>query len=223
MPSSIEMEAVPLGATYPSAPSAWSVSTSKRIFDCVLSSVGLLFALPIMGVIGVLVKCSSPGPIFFRQRRAGRFGAFELLKFRTMRVASGPLLTRQGDKRVTPIGRILRRTKLDELPQLFNVLRGDMSLVGPRPDLPQFWETLTGTCPQIFELRPGLTGEASLHFRNEERLLGSIPDERLTDYYLSTVLPQKARIDLEYAKTATLLSDLKLLFATFFELFNRTK
>jgi lipopolysaccharide/colanic/teichoic acid biosynthesis glycosyltransferase len=177
-----------------------------------------------MGIVGVLVKCSSPGPIVFRQRRAGRFGLpFELLKFRTMTIASGPLLTRQGDRRVTRIGRILRRTKLDELPQLVNVVRGDMSLVGPRPDVAHFWDTLKGTCPQIFELRPGLTGEASLHFRNEESLLGSIPDERLTDYYLSTLLPQKARMDLQYAKTATLLSDVKLLFATFFELFGGTR
>jgi lipopolysaccharide/colanic/teichoic acid biosynthesis glycosyltransferase len=112
---------------------------------------------------------------------------------------------------------------LDELPQLFNVIRGDMSLVGPRPDVPEFWETLKGTCPQIFELRPGVTGKASLQFRDEESLLGSIPDERLTEYYLSTLLPQKARMDLQYAKTATLLSDLKLLFATIFELFNRTR
>jgi len=136
------------------------------------------------------------------------------LKFRTMIGAAGPSLTRKGDQRITAIGRILRRAKLDELPQLFNVLVGDMALVGPRPDLPQFWSTLHPRYQPIARLRPGITGCASLKFSNEEKLLASIPEEHLTEYYISSHLPLKIQIDLDYAKCASLSSDLRVLWAT---------
>jgi lipopolysaccharide/colanic/teichoic acid biosynthesis glycosyltransferase len=131
-----------------------------------------------------------------------------------MRTAAGPLLTRAGDNRVTKIGKLLRHTKLDELPQLVNVIRGDMSLIGPRPDLPEFWSNVSKTHPDILRLRPGLTGAASLVYRNEERLLGQIEQDRVPQFYLSTLLPDKVRLDLEYASSATLASDLKLICAT---------
>lgn len=202
-------------APFPPAIGAWSTSKGKRVFDLLIASIGFLLSIPFMGVIALMVKCSSSGPILFRQTRAGRFGIpFELLKFRTMANASGPLLTRKGDPRVTRIGKVLRRSKLDELPQLLNVVRGEMSLVGPRPDLPEYWQTLKPVCPRIFELRPGLTGTASLCFRNEENLLATVSADCLSEYYTSTLLPTKAKMDLQYAETATLLSDVKVLLAT---------
>ena len=213
--SPIKMDTRTMVSPFAPAIGAWSISKGKRVFDLVLASIGFLLSIPLMGIIAILVKCSSAGSLLFRQERAGRFGTpFELLKFRTMANASGPLLTRKGDPRVTRIGRMLRRTKLDELPQLLNVIRGDMSLVGPRPDLPQYWETLKPVCPRIFELQPGLTSTASLCFRDEESLLATVPADSLSEYYTSRLLPTKAKMDLQYAETATLLSDIKVLFAT---------
>jgi len=195
--------------------SPWSVSAGKRLFDLVLSSVGLLMALPIIALVSLVLKCSSRDPIYFRQVRVGRDGRqFELLKFRTMRALPGAALTQSGDPRITRLGGFLRRTKLDELPQLFNVLCGHMSLVGPRPDLPQFWSTLEGQQRRILRLRPGLTGHATLLFRDEERLLASVAQDRLHDYYVSNVLPVKVQMDLDYAETATLLKDAALIFCT---------
>ena len=189
--------------------SQWSVSRAKRIFDALAASVALLIAAPGMAVIALLVKCTSRGPVLFRQPRVGQNGLpFELLKFRTMRNMPGPLVTRSGDSRVTRVGKFLRRTKMDELPQLWNVVRGDMSLVGPRPDLPTFWPALCSCQPGIAHLRPGLTGRASLLLRDEEGLLASVPEQDLHDYYISHLLPKKARLDLEYAEAATFLSDI---------------
>src|SRR5690348_9650327 len=184
--------------------SPWSVSTGKRAFDAFAASLGLLIAAPGMALIAILVKCTSRGSIFFRQPRVGQDGVpFELLKFRTMRNMPGPAVTRSGDPRVTRVGKFLRRTKMDELPQLWNVVRGDMSLVGPRPDLPAFWPALCSCQPGIARLRPGLTGRASLLLRDEEGLLGSVPEQDLHNYYISHLLPHKARLDLEYAEAAT--------------------
>jgi|SRR5690349_10486857 len=195
--------------------SPWSVSTGKRAFDAFAASLGLLIAAPGMALIAILVKCTSRGSIFFRQPRVGREGLyFELLKFRTMRNMPGPAVTRSGDLRVTRVGRFLRRTKMDELPQLWNVVRGDMSLVGPRPDLPQFWPTLRSCQPTIARLRPGLTGRASLLLTDEERILASVPEHDLHEYYISRLLPHKAQMDVEYAETATFLSDVRLLLDT---------
>jgi lipopolysaccharide/colanic/teichoic acid biosynthesis glycosyltransferase len=195
--------------------SQWSVSRTKRIFDALAAFVALLIAAPGMAVIALLVKCTSRGPVFFRQLRVGQNGVpFELLKFRTMRNMPGPAVTRSGDPRVTRVGKFLRRTKIDELPQLWNVVRGDMSLVGPRPDLPTFWPALCSCQPGIAHLRPGLTGRASLLLRDEEGLLGAIPEQDLHHYYTSHLLPQKALLDLEYAEAATFLSDIRIALAT---------
>ncbi len=195
--------------------SPWSISRGKRVFDFTMSAIGLVLILPLMLLIALAIKTTSSGPVLFRQIRAGRHGVnFELLKFRTMRNAPGPCLTRKGDQRVTAVGRVLRRTKLDELPQLFNVLAGDMSFVGPRPDLPQYWSTLPEPYSAIKQLRPGITGCASLAFSNEEKLLASIPESNLDEYYVVKHLPRKVQIDLDYARRASFSGDLRVLWAT---------
>jgi len=124
-------------------------------------------------------------------------------------------LTRSGDRRVTTVGRLLRKSKIDELPQLFNVICGDMSLVGPRPDLPEFLDTLDAQYAAIIQIRPGITGWASLRFRNEEELLQRIPEQDVVRYYITDLLPQKVHLDLGYASTATFVADCKVLLETF--------
>ena len=165
---------------------------------------------PFLLVVALLVRLTSHGPVLFRQRRMGRNGLeFTLYKFRSMRVANaaGPHVTVIGDVRITPFGALLRRYKLDELPQFWNVLRGDMSLVGPRPKLPHH----EGLC---LPCRPGITGAATLAFRREEELLASIPGHELDSFYEELIKPRKARIDREYIRNATLLTDLQLLWKT---------
>jgi lipopolysaccharide/colanic/teichoic acid biosynthesis glycosyltransferase len=198
--------------------SPWCFSRLKRAMDFICALILVPFALPIMAVIALAIKATSRGPVFFRQKRLGRAGAkFELLKFRTMyhaRPTAGSGLTQRGDRRITSIGRLLRRCKLDELPQLFNVLRGEMSLVGPRPDLPEYFESLDATQRRVLSLTPGITGAASLKFRNEEALLAQVEQERLESFYIETLLPQKIALDLEYARTASAVSDTLTLLRT---------
>ncbi len=174
-----------------------------------------VFALP-MALIAVVVRLSSPGPAFFVQKRVGRGGVlFSIYKFRSMRVYSGmgpgagPGLTRSGDSRVTAVGRLLRKLKLDELPQLYNVLRGDMSLIGPRPKLPKYTEA------HAMPFRPGVTGAATLAFRNEEELLSHVHPAQLDDFYDRFIRPAKTKIDLEYMARATFFSDLRVIKSTF--------
>lgn len=164
-----------------------------------------------MLLIALAVRCTSPGGAIFRQKRMGRAGRlFEVLKFRSMsqRRAAGPGLTRDGDLRVTPCGRILRALKLDELPQFLNVLRGDMSLVGPRPKLPEF-----AAIPNK-PYRPGVTGLASLAFRSEDQILASVVPERIESFYHERIKPLKANLDVCYMCKATPMSDLRIIFAT---------
>lgn len=186
--------------------------------DIMASALGLIFLLPVICVIALAIVIHSGKPVFFRQKRLGRNGCeFHLLKFRTMVTAkNGPGLTREGDARVTRIGRWLRKRKLDELPQLFNVLKGEMSLVGPRPDLEEFWSQASMEDRRILELTPGVTGAASLAFCDEERLLAQVPAEQLDSFYLQEILPQKARLDSEYAARATFRSDCAILLQTVF-------
>jgi len=203
--------------------SPWCNCWGKRLLDFVLAAVIVVPALPGMAIIALLVKLSSPGPILFRQRRLGRNGAeFEFLKFRTMVNGghrNGPGVTSKGDTRVTAVGKFLRKSKLDELPQLFHVLSGAMSLVGPRPDLPKYFASLDESQLQVLALRPGLTGRASICFRNEEEVLSQAPKEGLEAFYVAHVLPLKIQLDLEYARTASLARDLGIIFRTFLKLF----
>jgi len=186
--------------------------------DLVVSAIGLTLLSPVICMIALAIAIHSGKPVFFRQRRLGRNGReFQLLKFRTMVTGkNGPGLTRDGDARVTPIGRWLRKRKLDELPQLFNVLKGEMSLVGPRPDLEEFWSKASPEDRRILELTPGVTGAASLAFCDEERLLAQVSAEQLASFYLQEILPQKARLDSEYAARATFRTDCGILVKTVF-------
>jgi|SRR5882762_1711091 len=196
--------------------SAWSKSPGKRVFDLVCATVLLVPALPLM-LLASLAVATSPGPLLFGADRMGRGGErIRVLKFRTMahRKELGLLLTRKGDGRVTKAGRFLRMWKIDELPQLINVLRGDMSLVGPRPDSAEFLNAIPTSLRGVRSLRPGITSTATLKFRNEEDLLSRVPEDQLTRYYVTTLLPEKVRLDLEYAQRATMLTDLKLLLNT---------
>ncbi|HEY0796807.1 MAG TPA: sugar transferase [Acidisarcina sp.] len=191
--------------------SRWSVSAAKRLMDIVGAAVALFLLSPLFLLVALLVAISSEGPILFRQRRVGRLGQlFTIYKFRTMRPGSqhcASALTQCGDPRITPIGRVLRRLKIDEMPQFYNVLRGDMSLVGPRPKLPQFEG-------MHMPFRPGITGAATLAFRCEEEMLRDVPQAELEFYYAKTIKPLKTTIDAEYMQNATIFSDLSLLMRT---------
>jgi lipopolysaccharide/colanic/teichoic acid biosynthesis glycosyltransferase len=194
------------------AASAWSLSRGKRLFDVAFSlAVLALCAVPML-LIALLIRISSPGPALFTQRRVGRGNSlFWVYKFRTMSfnsAASGIGLTREGDCRVTVIGRWLRRLKLDELPQFFNVLGGEMSIVGPRPKLPQYASIAS------MPYRPGITGAATLVFRREEEILGRVHPALMEDFYHRHIKPLKARIDARYMGRATLGSDLRIVAAT---------
>jgi lipopolysaccharide/colanic/teichoic acid biosynthesis glycosyltransferase len=205
--------AIPQDPAYYAEPSAWSISAIKRCIDFVFAAVALLLFWPLLVLAALLVRYKSPGPVIFRQKRVGRNGVlFTVFKFRTMAIdaqADGPSLTKRGDPRVTRFGGFLRKYKLDELPQLVNVLRGDMSLVGPRPKLPHL---------EVMHMpfRPGLTGAATLAFRCEEEMLQDIPDEELEAYYCRMIKPLKAKIDWDYMREATLASDFSLLYETAF-------
>jgi lipopolysaccharide/colanic/teichoic acid biosynthesis glycosyltransferase len=196
--------------------SPWCNSLGKRVFDRVGAVLLLIPSLPFMAVIAAAVKITSRGSVLFRQVRVGKDGAsFKLLKFRTMDCSppeAAVPLTQQGDNRITRLGRLLRQWKLDELPQLINVVRGEMSLVGPRPEVPRYCHSLYRT--RVAALRPGVTGRASLEFRDEEHILGRVPSGQLEDYYLARILPAKAQLDLDYAQHASLFSDLKILLET---------
>lgn len=187
----------------------------KRGFDVVASGIGLIVLFPIFIVIAIAIRRNSKGPVFYRARRVGRYGKeFRLYKFRSMVVnadQNGPGITSAGDTRITSAGRFLRRTKLDELPQLINVLRGDMSLVGPRPEDPRYVELYTPEQREILQFRPGITSMASLTYRNEEQLLAGSDWEQK---YIDEVLPAKLAIDLEYSRRANLFTDMGLILRT---------
>ena len=190
--------------------SPWVSSAGRRCFDFAMASVFLAMASPLMALAALLVRVTSPGPVLFRQHRAGRYRVpFTLYKFRSMHVnpEPGSPLTVDGDPRVTRVGAFLRRYKLDELPQLWNVLRGDLSLVGPRPKLPHLE-------PLDLPYRPGVTGIATLAFRNEERILSELRDGHVHAFYDRCVKPRKAQLDRQYMRSATLWSDLGLLWRT---------
>jgi lipopolysaccharide/colanic/teichoic acid biosynthesis glycosyltransferase len=188
---------------------------SRRGFDLLASAVGLTVLSPILAAIGVLVKLDSPGPVFHIAERVGQHGrTFRLYKFRTMAVGSdrtGPAITTAADARITRTGRFLRRTKLDELPQLFNVLKGDMSLVGPRPESPHYVRLYTPAQREVLRARPGITSAASLEYRDEAALLTGADWETR---YIAEIMPRKLSIELEYLAGRTLVRDLQLMMRT---------
>lgn len=187
----------------------------KYFFDRIISLLGLLLLWPVMLVIALLVKIRMPGgPAIFSQQRVGKDGRlFTMYKFRTMSPdGGGSTVSVAGDARITPLGAQLRRYKLDELPQLWNVLRGDMSFVGPRPDVPGYADQLQGEDREMLLLRPGITGPASLKYRNEEEILASVPDpERYND---EVIFPDKVRINRYYLHHYSFWMDLRFIVAT---------
>ncbi len=188
----------------------------KRAIDILLSCVALLLLLPVFVVITLLVMLTSAGGPFFRQARVGRFGrTFQLLKFRTMRIGSealGQITVGARDPRITQVGYLLRRTKLDELPQLINVLVGDMSIVGPRPEVPQYVGLYTEEQRQVLMVRPGLTSAASLAYINENEILGRSPHPEKT--YTEVVMPAKLAMDLAYVQEQSLWLDIRIILGT---------
>ena len=187
--------------------------TPRRLVDVVVASAALVLLAPVLAVAAVAVRITSPGPVLFRQQRVGRGGRpFLLFKLRTMWEGSrGPSITGSADARVTPVGAWLRRWKLDELPQLVNVLRGEMTLIGPRPEVPEYLARIGALGDQYAAIQPGLADTATLAFYDESELLEHAPDpERL---YLHVILPEKARLSVTYAHERTLRSDLSLIYA----------
>jgi lipopolysaccharide/colanic/teichoic acid biosynthesis glycosyltransferase len=186
--------------------------------DIMVATLALLVTVPFMLLIALAIRATSPGPVLFRQWRSGLNGRpFQLLKFRTMQLAaeeSGPGITRAGDARITAIGKWLRKLKADELPQVINVLRGEMSIVGPRPDLEQYWRQATDVEREVLAVKPGLTGAATLTFCNEEEYLAYVPQSELVEFYVRSLLPRKARLDCDYAAQASFLSDCRVLLKT---------
>jgi lipopolysaccharide/colanic/teichoic acid biosynthesis glycosyltransferase len=195
----------------------------KRVFDFVVAGAGFVVLLPVLAIIALAVAVSSPGPVLFRQQRVGLNGRlFEILKFRTMTHApegQGPLVTAAGDRRITRVGRVLRATKLDELPQLWNVVRGDMSLVGPRPEVPMYVALYPpGVAEQVLSVRPGITDEASILYRDEAEILARAADPERT--YVEDVLPRKLELYRRYAERHSLGGDIGILFRTVVSLFH---
>ena len=187
----------------------------KYIFDRVVSFVGLLFLWPVLAVVAFLIRVKMPGgPVIFKQQRVGRGGKlFTMYKFRSMTVShSGSSVSVAGESRITPLGAKLRRYKLDELPELWNVLIGDMSFVGPRPDVPGYADSLTGSDRDVLKLRPGITGPASLKYRNEEEILAAVEDP--VKYNDEVIFPDKVRINLYYLHNHSFWTDIKLIICT---------
>lgn len=184
------------------------------MFDRLMAMVGLLSLWWLMLLVAICIKAKMPGPVLFRQQRVGREGRlFTLVKFRTMLVNhGGNSVSVAGESRITPLGSVLRRWKLDELPELWNVLLGDMSFVGPRPDVPGYADTLTGEDREILQLRPGITGPASMKYRNEEEILSAV--ENPQKYNDEVIFPDKVRINRLYLHDHSFFLDLKMIVAT---------
>lgn len=188
----------------------------KRLFDIVMSGAGLILLSPLLLSVALLVRLTSPGPIFFLQTRMGRdFRPFQIVKFRTM-VADAPArggqLTAGSDPRITRVGHVLRKTKIDELPQLWNVLVGEMSLVGPRPEVPKYVEMFRDDFRTVLSVRPGITDPASVKYRDESSVLAqsSNPEQA----YVEQILPEKLALAKTYIERSSLAYDLRLILQT---------
>ena len=195
----------------------------KRIFDIVASGCGLLVLSPLFLIVAIWIKLDSRGPVFYKQVRVGRYGNdFKLFKFRSMRVGSDKkgLITIGGhDPRVTRSGYFIRKYKLDELPQLINVFIGDMSLVGPRPEVRKYVDLYTKEQLHVLDVRPGITDLASIRYRNENEILETV--ENPEQYYIDVIMQDKLRINLEYVYNHSFLYDIKLIFKTFWEIISK--
>lgn len=196
----------------------------KRSIDFILSIIGIIILSPVLLIISILIKISTTGPIFFTQNRVGKKGRmFLIYKFRTMVLAAeslGPKITIGQDMRVTPIGRILRKTKLDELPQLFNVILGDMAIVGPRPEVSEYVDLYDANIREIvLSVRPGITDYASILMIDEGDVLAKSNDPKAT--YINEIMPQKLDLAMKYVKEQNLIIDLKIIFLTIFKVFSR--
>lgn len=193
----------------------------KRLLDVIASLLGLLLLSPLLLITGLLVKSTSRGPMLYWQDRVGRSGSrFRIVKFRSMVVGAdkrGPDITSSGDSRVTRLGAILRKTKIDELPQLWNVLIGQMSLVGPRPELPRYVGDYNQEQLRVLSVRPGITDLASIQYRHEEEILGQ--SENPEEFYRNVVLPHKLKLNLEYIEKMSFTIDAKLIVQTLKSIF----
>ncbi|WP_297485357.1 sugar transferase [Sulfurimonas sp.] len=188
----------------------------KRIFDFIAAFIGIIILSPILVLIAVWIKFSSKGPLFYIQKRVGKdFKEFDIYKFRSMVVDAdkiGPSVTSGDDPRITEVGRFIRKTKIDELPQLLNVLKGDMSLVGPRPEVMQFVAKKRDEYKKVLSVRPGITDNAAIEFRNEETIMNIYEDKEKT--YLEIILPKKIELYYNYIDNISFTNDIKLLLHT---------
>ncbi|NFS28507.1 sugar transferase [Clostridium botulinum] len=188
----------------------------KRIFDFVCSTLGIIILSPIFILISIMIKTGSDGPVFFKQIRVGEDGKdFEILKFRTMVVDAeklGKQITVGNDNRITKIGSFLRKYKLDELPQLINVFKGDMSLVGPRPEVPRYVKIYNDVQRKVLEVKPGITDLASIRYKDENALLGKA--ENPEEFYINTIMPDKLALNLEYINKSNVFFDIYIIVKT---------
>jgi lipopolysaccharide/colanic/teichoic acid biosynthesis glycosyltransferase len=195
----------------------------KRVFDAVVSGIGLILLAPVFLLVALMIKLDSPGPVLYKGDRIGKNGVpFKIFKLRTMVLHAdrmGSALTCGRDSRVTRVGRVLRQWKIDELPQLINVLRDEMSLVGPRPESPSYVQHYTAAQRQVLEVKPGITGLAQVKYRNEEDLLRQCTN--LEREYLTAIMPRKLELDLAYIRQPSFTADLMLIAQTLACLFSR--
>lgn len=197
----------------------------KRLFDIIFSIIGLIFLSPVFLIMAIWIKSDSKGPVFYKQIRVGKNRRnFLLYKFRSMMVGAdkkGLLTVGDKDSRITKSGKFIRKFKLDELPQLINVILGDMSIVGPRPEVPKYVAFYVEEQMRVLQVRPGITDWASIRFRNENELLAKA--ENSEDFYISEVMPEKLRMNLEYVKANNFWVDIKIIFITVKKLFQKDR
>ena len=189
----------------------------KRLFDIIFSFVGIVFLFPVFIIVSILIKIDSSGPVFFIQERVGLNGNFfQIIKFRSMKTNHNNSLTvtLENDKRITRIGKKIRKYKIDEIPELINVFIGDMSFVGPRPDVPGYADLLKGESRNILKLRPGITSRASIKYANEEMIL--LNEDDPIAYNNNIIFPDKVKLNLNYYYNNNIWIDIKIIFATLF-------
>lgn len=195
----------------------WYLTSGKRPFDIIASALGIAMLSPLLIIVAIIIKVISPGHVIYCQKRIGlNFKPFLLYKFRSMYInadSTGNTVTIKGDSRITPIGRILRKTKLDELPQLFNVLKGDMSLVGPRPEVEKYVMMFEADYRTVLSVRPGITDYAAIEYRNEEAVLAAYADPQAA--YEREILPAKIALYKKYISELSFMTDIKILARTF--------